>query len=199
MNRVRSKPEYPWIRILLVCGVALAFLWPKPINAQQPVNREYQIKAVFLFNFTKFIEWPGSAFPPNSTTIRIGVLGKDPFGSTLDETVRGETIGNRQLVVKRSQRIEDLLDCHLIFISKSEKDRVPKILSDLGPRAVLTVSETAGFARQGGIINFYLEGNKVRFEINQITARRIGLKISSQLLSVGKIVEPESASLGGDP
>ena len=163
-------------------------------TAEPAPSKEYQVKAVFLFNFAQFVEWPPTAFPEPGAPISIGVLGDDPFGTALEETVRGETVGNRKITVQRSHKVEDLKNCQLLFISKSEKGRTAEILSSLTPGPVLTVSEVESFAHQGGVINFYLEGNKVRFEINPAAARRQRLKLNSQLLSLGKIVTPAKGS-----
>ncbi len=161
-----------------------------PARAQSDVSKEYQIKAAFLFNFVQFVKWPETSFASADAPFSIGVLGDDPFGSILDGTVQGEAIGNHRLTVVRSQRIEDLKACQLIFVSRSEEDHVGEILAQLGSRPILTVSDLDGFAGQGGDIDLYLSGGKVRFEINPQPARQCGLKISSQLLSLGKIVEP---------
>jgi len=178
----------------LFCALfaALTFMSGGPrLPAQTTISREYQIKAAFLFNFAQFVEWPPTAFTNAEAPLCIGVLGEDPFGTALEETVLGETVHSRKLIVQHSRRVEDLTACQLIFISKSEKGHVTEILSKLSAREALTVSEIDGFARRGGIINFYLDGNKVRFEINPAIAQREGLKMSSQLLSLGKIVQPE--------
>lgn len=175
---------------LVACALAFA-LAPAPAAAQAAAPREYQIKAVFLFNFLQFVEWPSAVFAGAETPIRIGVLGEDPFGPALEEAVRGETIDGRPLIIRRSQRIEDIADCQLLFIGKSESRRMAEILSRLEGRPVLTVSEVGGFTRQGGIISFYPDGKKVRFEINPATARRCGLKLSSQLLGLGRVVGDE--------
>jgi hypothetical protein len=178
------------------CGTALALVALLLSNAlessaETTPSREYQIKAVFLFNFAQFVEWPATAFASPSAPLCIGVLGKDPFGSALDDTVQGETIRNRKLIVQRSNSPTDLKNCQLVYVSDSERARVPEVLSALTPQAVLTVSDIESFARRGGAINFYLEGNKVRFEINPNSARREGIKISSQLLALGRIIESE--------
>jgi hypothetical protein len=165
--------------------LCLLVLVPRPACAQ---SREYQIKAAFLFNFAQFIEWPAGTYATTNTPFSIGILGDDPFGAALDDTVQGETIANHKLVVRRSQQIADLADCQMIFVSKSERKHLAEILSALDSRPVLTVSEVEGFARNGGGINFYLDGTKVRFEINPDAAQNDRLKISSQLLSLGKIV-----------
>jgi len=152
-------------------------------------TKEYQIKAAFLYNFVQFIEWPASVFATTNAPFRIGVLGDNPFKGALEATVQGETVNDHKMVVETAQQVGELKDCQVIFISRSEKDHINEILSQLDSSAVLTVSEVDGFAQRGGIINFYLEGTKVRFEINPAAAQRDGLKIGSQLLSLGKIVE----------
>lgn len=178
---------------LLVCALGTALILLSGNTGAQPAaSKEYQIKAAFLFNFAQFVEWPANAFTNSEAPLCIGVLGDDPFGKALDETIQGETIRNRKLVIRRSHRVEDLMDCQVVFISKSEKGRMADVLSKLNTKETLTVSETEGFARRGGIINFYVEGSKLRFEINPTAAQQRGLKVSSQLLSLGKVVGPEA-------
>jgi len=169
-------------------GITLNFV-PGQTHAQPAASKEYQIKAAFLFNFAQFVEWPTNAFTSTDAPFSIGILGDDPFGKALDATVQGESVQNRKLTIQRSRRLEDLQNCQVIFISKSEKSRLSEILPKLNARSILTVSELPGFAGSGGVINFYLEGAKVRFEINPAVAQRERLKISSQLLNLGKIIE----------
>jgi hypothetical protein len=169
---------------ILLCLCAFT---PWKVQAQ---SKEYQIKAAFLFNFAQFVEWPPAVLENTNAPFRIGVLGDDPFGSALNQIVQGETIDSRKIVVQRSNQIDDLKNCQMIFVSRSEKNHVAEILSALDSKPILKVSEVEGFAQHGGSINFYLEGSKVRFEINPDSARRDHLKISSQLLSLGKIVPP---------
>lgn len=159
--------------------------------AQQSISREYPVKAIFIRNFIQFVEWPDTFFQDASAPLVIGVLGNDPFGDALDKAIRGERVKNRPLVVKRSRRLEELKSCHVLFISRSEEDWLDQILEALagGSGGVLTIGETDGFARRGGIINLFLQDNKVRFEINKDAADRSGLKISSHLLSLAKLVE----------
>src|SRR5881394_957037 len=171
----------------------LTAMWP----ARAQPSKEYEVKAAFLFNFAQFVEWPPAAFADANSPILIGVLGDDPFGPVLDQTVQGETINHRKLIILRSQQAADLRNCHLVFISKSEKSRLTDIFDSLGSASVLTVSETENFARRGGIINFFLDGNKIRFEINADAAQRKGIKISSQLLKLGKVVSAERAKENG--
>jgi hypothetical protein len=158
--------------------------------AEERSAREYQLKAAFLLNFVRFVEWPASAFPTPEAALHIGVLGDDPFGSALDDTVRGEVVRNRPLVVQRGHTLEELAGCHLIFVSRSEQAKVPEIIAYYNRQAVLTVSDIEGFANRGGTIDFFLEGKKLRFAINQAGAQQQSLKPSAQLLSLAKIVAP---------
>ncbi|HXI82642.1 MAG TPA: YfiR family protein [Verrucomicrobiae bacterium] len=162
-------------------------------EATGKIVREYDLKAAFLFNFTHFVEWPPEAFTDNDAPIVIGILGDDPFGPVLDRIIEGETIRNRKLVIKRSRRIQDLKACHVLFISKSEKGRIGQILTSLDGTSVFTIGEVEGFARRGGITNLFLQGNKVRFEINVEAAKRKGLKVNAQLLALGTVVGPQTA------
>lgn len=183
----------PGIRaLLLLLALAVSACAAPLASAETTPSREYQVKAVFLFNFLQFVDWPPASFPDDTAPLRIGVLGDDPFGPALEEAVRGESIRNRTLVIRRAHRVEDLADCQLLFICKSEQRKIDAILGRLATRPVLTVSEAAGFARQGGIIAFYQDGKKVRFEINPSVAQKSGLKLSSQLLGLGRIVGAET-------
>ena len=150
--------------------------------------KEYEVKAAFLFHFAEFVEWPDAVFPDADAPITIGVLGDDPFGAVLDQIVEGKTVHQRKVVIKRSKQVEDLKGCQILFVSKSEAARDEQILASLGDASILTVSEVDGFTRHGGIASFYLDGSRVRFEINNDVAKRHGLKISSQLLSLAKVV-----------
>jgi hypothetical protein len=164
----------------------LSFAAPGLGHAQE--SKEYELKAAFLYNFAQFVKWPPNAFPAADAPFDIGILGDDPFGSALEETVQGETINNHRMTVVRAQRIEDLKDCQMIFVSRSEEGHVGEVLSQLDSKPILTVSEVENFAQEGGDIDFYLSDGKVRFEINPQSAQRCGLKISSQLLNLGRIV-----------
>jgi len=183
-----SKLRRPVFSLLLV---VLSFT-ALGLGSAQEESKEYQLKAAFLFNFAQFVKWPADSFTNADAPFCIGILGDDPFGDALEETIRGETIDNHRLTVVRAQRIEDLKDCQMIFVSRSEEGHVGEILSQLNSRPILTVSEVESFALDGGDIDFYLAGGKVRFEINPQSAERCGLKISSQLLNLGKIVKPAS-------
>src|SRR6185503_17900412 len=124
---------------------------------------------------------------PN-TPLVIGVLGNDPFGGEIDRAIEGKTVNGRRLMIKRFASLEAYQYCHILFVSSSEKNSLPRIIAAVGNSGVLTVSETDRFAHIGGIINFVTIENRIRFEINQTAAERAGLKISSKLLSLGRVV-----------
>lgn len=149
---------------------------------------EYQLKAVFLFNFAQFVDWPPEAFPEAQTPLVIGVLGQDPFGTYLDETVRGEKVNHRPLAVQRYRRAEDVKACHILFISRSESNLLEQTVATLNNRSILTVSDAEGFARRGVMIRFVTEKNKIRLKINVEAAKAAHLTISSKLLRPAEIV-----------
>lgn len=167
---------------------ALGFALAPAASAQGPVSREYQVKAVFLFNFAQFVEWPAAAFGGEQAPLVIGLLGDDPFGAYLDEAVRGETVHGRPLRIERYQRVEEIRTCHVLYVSRSEAGRLPQILAALRGREILAVSDVDGFAGRGGAIQFIMERNKVRLRINVDAARAAALTISSKLLRPAEIV-----------
>lgn len=148
--------------------------------------REYDVKAVFLYNFTQFVEWPGKAFPDDSSPIVIGVLGADPFGKSLQETVRNETVRNRKLIIQHYLNVEEIKTCHILFISQSEIKQLDQILASLRGRNILTVGEMAGFSQRGGVISFLTDKNKIRLRVNLAAAREANLTLSSKLLRVAE-------------
>lgn len=173
---------------LLLLALALCLFDSGTARAQPGNPREYQIKAAFLFNFVQFVRWPATAFTSADAPFCIGILGDDPFGPALDDTVQGESIDGHRLSIMRGRSAGELKDCQLVFVCLSEESRLGEILPQFKSRPVLTVGDAKDFAREGGDIDFYLSNGKVRFEINPEAARQSGLTISSQLLSLGKIV-----------
>lgn len=176
-------------RIRLVLSLAAALLLgAAPVRAQPT---EYQVKAVFLFNFSQFVDWPPPAFSHQQAPLGICVLGSDPFGTGLDEIVRGESVNGRPLSVRRYGRVEDVADaCHILFIGRSERERSAQILASLQGRSILTVGDFEGFARAGGVIRFVTVGNKIRLHVNLEAAKAANLTISSKLLRPAYIVGP---------
>jgi uncharacterized protein DUF4154 len=174
------------LAVWLAAGAATTV--PTDSLAQAAPDPEYQLKAVFLFNFAQFVEWPTSAFPNSQTPLVIGILGDDPFGPYLDETVRGETVNDRPLVVRRYRSVEEITTCHILFISRREEGRVKGILDSLRGRSVLTVSDADRFASRGGMIRFVTDHHRIRFRINLEAAKSASLTLSSKLLRPAQIV-----------
>lgn len=181
----------------LVAGVALAVfvtttasVSPPPAAAATTPIREFDLKAVFLLHFTRFVEWPADAFRDSTSPVLIGVLGDDPFGPVLDEVVAGETRDGRPLRVRRSRDVSDLVDCHVVYISESEDPRLAETLATLRGRPVLTVGESESFSDSRGMIRFVLVGNHVRLRIQVAAAQEARLVISSKLLRQAELVGP---------
>ncbi len=184
----RRRARAPRLAKFVACLCAATSL----TGASPPPSRsdvsEYQIKAAFVYNFAKFVEWPAGEASSGGPALIIGVLGEDPFGNTLDDTVRGKTVGGRDLAVRRFSSLGKLESCQVLFVSRSVADHLPEILSRIQGSAVLTIGEGERFAREGGMVGLVTEDNKVRFEINVRAAESAGLKISSKLLALARIV-----------
>ena len=147
---------------------------------------DYQVKAVFLYKFALFVEWPQEAFADSNAPIIIGILGRDPFGDYLDRIVANKKIKGRKLIIKRFKRHQKLEPCHILYISSSERKYLNRIFKKIGDSNTLTVGEINYFTRDGGIINFVMKRNKIRFEINLTAAEKAGLKISSKLIRLAE-------------
>jgi hypothetical protein len=180
-NRAGKSARGKWLTLALLLLIGLA-------GQAAAGTGEYQVKAVFLFNFTQFVEWPADAFAHADTPLVIGVLGDDPFGAYLDETVRGETAHGRPLTVERYRRIQEIGDCHVLFISRSEADRLEQIFARLNGKRILTVGDVEGFTRRGGVIRFATMAGTIRLRINLEAAKAAQLIISSKLLRPAQIV-----------
>ena len=188
-----TEPRFPqpWKRLGILVG--LLFL-PLGALAAERAPTEYEVKAVFLFNFAKFVTWPPEAFPSAESPVVIGVLGEDPFGQGLERLAAELRVQGRPLRVVRGHTAAELARCHVLYISASERDRTGQILAALrqAGSTALTVGETEGFLGAGGVIRFLVEQNKVRFEISADAAARSRLAISSKLLSLGLNARPRS-------
>jgi hypothetical protein len=149
--------------------------------------KEYQVKAVYLFNFSKFINWPASAFDNSRTPIRICVLGKNPFDD-FDRLVKGKKVQKRRITVEHLSDYRQANRCHILFVSKSEKGNQAAILAYTQQYPILTVSDIRNFVVRGGMIQFYIRGRKVRFMIDPETVQEAGIRASANLLRVAKIV-----------
>lgn len=177
----------------LFAGLLLAIL---SAGASAQTASEYDVKAAFLYNFTKFVEWPPGAFLAESSQLRLCILGDNPFGTTLESVIEGEEVQGRRLLILRVDFLHNPGHCHILFISRSERERIPAVLTALQGSPVLTVSETDGFLEKGGTINFKIREGKVRFEINPSAAERGGLKMSSKLLRLATRIYPEPRGTG---
>lgn len=190
------RPPNPWNRsgpagralLFLALALAVALTWVPGLRAESALQREYEIKAAYLYLFINYVGWTADQLPPAGGPLTVGILGESPFGPAL-EPLKGKQIKGRTIAVKQLGSAKDLEQCQIVFICTSEKSRLPEILGQLKDAHVLTVSDIEGFAEQGGIIKFISERNKVRFEINPEAARRTGLTISSELLKLAKLVK----------
>ena len=150
---------------------------------------EYQVKALFLLNFTKYVDWPPAAFAGTNVTIVIGLYGEDKFGDALTKAVEGKTVNGRRIIIQPIEKDGDLGKCQMLFISDSEKNHLGETLDKIKALPVLTVGETDQFMEQGGMINFVKKEGKIRLEINLDAARQAKLEISSKLLGVADVVK----------
>ncbi|HEY3405739.1 MAG TPA: YfiR family protein [Ohtaekwangia sp.] len=183
---IQHNQVYAFPRLLVVVAVWLISCGMS--KAQSEAAREHQVKAVFLFNFAQFVQWPDIAFDHTTSQLVIGVLGTDPFGSFLDETVKGESVNGHPLRVLRFQKPEDVVGCHILFIQIPKNEQLREVLEKLKGRHILTVSESTTFIKQGGIVRFVKENNKIRFQINLAAAKEADLVISSKLLRLAEVV-----------
>lgn len=157
------------------------------INAQSSSAKEYQIKAVFLYNFTHFIDWPPTAFESSYAPFVIGIIGNDPFGSYLDAAVESERIGTHLIKLNRYSSVADIQKCHILYVASNDPEEIKRILQSVNGKNVLTVGDTPNFIRWGGMVRFFKEENKIRLQINNTVAKSARLKISSKLLRVAQV------------
>lgn len=179
------------VPFIIACLICLSFVTAAPIHAQNTDSSdssEYLIKAGFTYNFAKLMEWPSGAFAQPDSPIVIGVLGTDPFNGTLDQVLKGKQANGRAFEVKHLKWGADLRGCNILFVSDSEAAHVDELLRSIKGLPILTIGETPGFAQRGGIINFVVEDNRVRFEIDVDAAKQSNINISSRLLSLATIV-----------
>lgn len=195
MNTFRTGNPSPDARVrrrraLQVAAVAAAcaLMGTRDFHAKEAAPTEYEVKAAFLYNFGKFVQWPDRA--GSSGSFQLCVLGDDPFGPSLYRTIAGETIDGRHVVARQIFTAQQAGDCRVLFISLSEEAELTDVLTALDGTGVLTVSEIPGFTRRGGMIQFVLQEKRVRFAINLPAAERVGLRLSSELLKLA-VSEPE--------
>ena len=170
------------VRLIIVALIAL----PDLVCGADPVAEEYQVKGAFLLNFTKFVDWPQQVFKDPGDPIAICILGQNPFGPLLDRAARETVVANRTVSVRQVSEGEQAGQCQIVFMGASERKRSRAWLEALRGKSILTVGESEGFLANGGVINFKLEGERVRIEISTAAAERAGLHISAKLLSLAQ-------------
>jgi YfiR/HmsC-like len=166
---------------------AVALLLMSPLRFATSSQSEYALKAVFLYNFCRFIDWPDSAFASPNEPLTIGIIGDDPFGSLLNEAIEGEKYHNRPIRIDHFRAPGDIKRCHLLFVSHSNSGRLDQILAAVAGKSVVTVSETEDFLNRGGMITLTAEQNRIRLRINPAALHSANLAVSSKLLRVAEI------------
>lgn len=177
-----------FVRGGIIARLALGFACLLPAQAQQPALSEAQVKAAFVYNFAKFVEWPDEASSPAAPVV-VGVVGDPQLASVVDETLRGKSVRGRRFEVRHFPSPENLSLCHILFVASQDKLAVQRTLHVAQSSPTLTIGEIPGFADSGGVIGLVVEDNKFRFEINAGAARRGGLKVSSRLLRLARSVK----------
>jgi len=185
----RSASRWPGAMVILLAATGALAISAPPASAQQV--GEYELKAAILYNLSRFVEWPASAYADSQAPTVLCILGQDPFGDTLKTLGQKQDANGRPVSIRRLKSENGIRDCHVLYISTSERKTVAQILSRLKGSSVLTVGEMSQFAVQGGIIQFTLEDKQVRFEVNLDAASRMALKISSRLLVLARIVKDQ--------
>ncbi len=190
---VPSDSQRGWAPLAGVV-LGLLLLATTGLLAQQQKPSEYQVKATYLYNFGRFVRWPGTVSAGKGDSFSVCVIGQDPFGSILDSTLAGEALDGKPVVLRRISKPQDAGECRILFISSTEEKHLSEILTALNQSGVLTVSDMPGFTRHGGMIQFVLEGDRVRFEINLASAENARLVLSSELLKVAASVKRNGRS-----
>ncbi len=168
-------------------GLAILVLLPTlGLGGRQ--SEEYEVKAAFLLNFAKFVEWPSKAFPDSKSPFVIGIVGVDPFGDALPQLIKRQTVQQRPIVIRRFKVAEDFSGCHILFLSRSLAAQTDHVLERMKELPVLTVSEREDFVQRGGVIGFAHADKAVRFDINVQAAAAVDLKVSSKLLAIARVV-----------
>jgi hypothetical protein len=160
-------------------------------RAQESVT-EFQVKAVFLYNFSQFVIWPDSCFTTENSPFVIGILGNDPFGDNIDEVVKGEFVNSHPIIVQRVHRIEEANNCHILYFTEKNPDRLKNSIQRVNSKYILSVSDTDEFTRIGGMVEFVTFENKIKIKINHEAVKRAGLEVSPKLLSLAEIVKFEN-------
>jgi hypothetical protein len=176
-----------YLTALISIAILVSAATPLSARAEEPLLHEYRVKAAFLYNFAKFVQWPESAFIDPERPVTICILGKDPLMGAL-QNLTAKTVRGRRIVISHSKDVMSVKGCHILFVAKSEKSRIKQTISELKGKSVLTVSDIDDFVKAGGMIGMVRVENKIRFHINLVSAQDSGLTISSQLLKLAQSV-----------
>ena len=171
------------ILIILLCVWLTGPMMPACEGIEHGFEREYEIKAAFIYNFAKFVEWPENKFKDPKAPVVLGILGSSPIGAAL-ESLKNKTVRGRRLTIQPVAAPKNLSQCHMLYICKSEKSDLKRIIEHLGSQSILTISDIQDFNKTGGHINLVIRHNKIRFIINSVAAKKANLKISSRLLKL---------------
>lgn len=182
-RKIKINVLYPAVCVLL-CTI---FCNIYNVRAQNKPALEYQVKAAFLFNFTRFVNWPESPFKSGTDPFVIGIIGNDPFGPYIEELVDGESFGDHPIIIERYTDVKEIGNCQILYVNSNDAKMVKEVLAACAHKNILTVSDASRFASLGGVIGFYKEQNKIKVQINVKAAKAAEVEISSKLLKISKI------------
>lgn len=183
----------PMRKYTLQSGLLALIVWQvaaTPCRAVERVPDEFQVKAAMVFNIAKYVDWPPSVFAQESTPMTICSLGTGGFTSAVDD-LQGKQFKGRPVTVRQVSKPDDGRSCHVLAVGDADQNLIQAFLSKLRNQPVLTIGDRDRFAHSGGVVGFYTQGGKVRFEVNLSSALQHQLKISSQLLKLARIVRQE--------
>lgn len=178
--------------IAIICISTCLLMYSKHLPAQVPVSREYQLKAIFLYNFSQFVSWPTASFSSDQAPMAIGIVGTDPFGSYLEEAISGEKMNGHPLTIERYSSIEEIGACQILFINLPDPTKREQAIAAVEGKSILTVSDASDFLVRGGMIRFFTRQGKLKLEVNLETTKAANLEISSKLLRLVEIFKPNN-------
>lgn len=199
--RRRSVPEVSRrLAATRIAAALLALLVPAAGLCGEGLSTDnpFLVKAAYLVNFAKYVAWPAGAFASTNAPIRITVVGRNPFGDSLDDLVRGRLVQHRPIEIRRATDLEDLGDCHILYIGGMDREREAEILAAVRDRPVLTVGEDRDFLDRGGMIRFFIQRKSVLFDVHLARAGHAGLEIHARMLeTASRVLRGQEPGAGG--